>query len=143
MQLSAREILEGAGIRLSMQRIAIMEYLLSHRTHPTVDEIFTSLSPAMPTLSRTTVYNTLNLFYTNNALLKLTIDESNTRYDGYTNLHGHLLCTECGRVVDVEVGGELFDLIGSPSGVEVDEVQLFYRGRCHDCCSKTRDKKID
>ena len=42
-----------------MQRIAIMEYLMEHRTHPSADEIYTALSPSMPTLSKTTVYNTL------------------------------------------------------------------------------------
>ena len=47
------------SIKPSMQRIAIMEYLMEHRTHPSADEIYTALSPSMPTLSKTTVYNTL------------------------------------------------------------------------------------
>ena len=43
------------GIKPSMQRMAVMEYLMTHRTHPTVDEIYTALHPSMPTLSKTTV----------------------------------------------------------------------------------------
>ena len=50
------------GIHPSVQRIAIMDYLIKHRTHPTVDEVYTALSDEIPTLSKTTVYNTLKLF---------------------------------------------------------------------------------
>lgn len=53
------ERLQGHNIKPSVQRIAIMKYLMEHRTHPTVDEIYTALSPTIPTLSKTTVYNTL------------------------------------------------------------------------------------
>lgn len=37
--------LQNHNIKPSVQRIAIMNYLIEHRTHPTVDEIYTSLSP--------------------------------------------------------------------------------------------------
>ena len=59
------------NIKPSMQRIAIMEYLMEHRTHPSADEIYTALSPSMPTLSKTTVYNTLKLFAEQGAALIL------------------------------------------------------------------------
>ena len=44
------------NIKPSMQRIAIMEYLMDHPIHPSADDIYTALSPSMPTLSKTTVY---------------------------------------------------------------------------------------
>ena len=47
--------LQNHNIKPSVQRIAIMNYLIEHRTHPTVDEIYTALSPSIPTLSKTTV----------------------------------------------------------------------------------------
>lgn len=50
------------NIKPSMQRIAIMQYLMEHPIHPSADDIYTALSPSMPTLSKTTVYNTLKLF---------------------------------------------------------------------------------
>ena len=39
------------NIKPSMQRIAIMNYLMEHKTHPSADEIYTELSPSMPTIS--------------------------------------------------------------------------------------------
>ena len=73
--------LTAHNIKPSAQRIAIMEYLLSHRTHPTVDMIYNDLIGKMPTLSRTTVYNTLRLLGENDAILELTIDKHIAHYD--------------------------------------------------------------
>ena len=84
--------LQNHNIKPSVQRIAIMNYLIEHRTHPTVDEIYTALSPSIPTLSKTTVYNTLKLLSEQGAAQTLTIDERNTCYDADTSPHGHFLC---------------------------------------------------
>ena len=60
--LDAYERLTRHGIRPSAQRVAIMQYIMTHHTHPTVGEIFDELCPLIPTLSKTTVYNTLRMF---------------------------------------------------------------------------------
>ena len=83
------------NIKPSMQRIAIMEYLMEHPIHPSADDIYTALSPSMPTLSKTTVYNTLKLFSEQGAALMLTIDEKNTNFDADTSVHSHFLCKRC------------------------------------------------
>ena len=59
-QIAAK--LEEKNIRPSVQRMAIYNFLAENPVHPTVDTIYTALSPQMPTLSRTTVYNTLRQF---------------------------------------------------------------------------------
>ena len=95
------ERLQGHNIKPSVQRIAIMKYLMEHRTHPTVDEIYTALSPTIPTLSKTTVYNTLKILSEQGAAQTLTIDERNTCYDADTTPHSHFLCKRCGRIYDL------------------------------------------
>ena len=60
-QTEAYARLVERGIRPSVQRIAIMDYLIKHPTHPTIDEVYQSLCENVPTLSRTTVYNTLRM----------------------------------------------------------------------------------
>lgn len=54
-QQEIQERLIFHNIRPSVQRMAIMGYLMSHSTHPTVDMIYNDLYPDMPTLSKTTV----------------------------------------------------------------------------------------
>ena len=86
------------GIKPSVQRIAIMQYLLTHFTHPTVDDVYRGLLPKIPTLSRTTVYNTLRMFSDNDAAQMITINEHRVCYDGNITPHAHFICTECRRV---------------------------------------------
>lgn len=59
----AYDRLVSRDIRPSLQRLAIMKFLLANRTHPTVEDVYKGLYQKIPTLSRTTVYNTLRMFY--------------------------------------------------------------------------------
>ncbi|MCF0182099.1 MAG: transcriptional repressor [Muribaculaceae bacterium] len=118
------------GIRPSMQRIAIMKYLMEHRTHPTVDTIYSDLHHSMPTLSRTTVYNTLQVLAQNHAVTTLSIDGHATRYDGITQPHAHFMCRHCGRIIDLP----LENLPAMPrNGLKVEQVEINFTGRCDLC----------
>ncbi len=75
--MKSYDYLISYNIKPSVQRIAIMDYLLAHKTHPSIDEIYLALCKDIPTLSKTTVYNTLKLFVEHGAALMLTIDEKN------------------------------------------------------------------
>ena len=92
-------ILLSYNIKPSVQRIAIMDYLLAHKTHPCIDEIYLALCEDIPTLSKTTVYNTLKLFVEHGAALMLTIDEKNACFDSAI-LPCMLisLCKKCGKI---------------------------------------------
>lgn len=123
------------SIKPSVQRTAVMDYLLNNRTHPTVDEIFSALSPSMPTLSKTTVYNTLNIFIERGAARMLTIDEKNARYDVDTTPHAHFICQQCGKVYDVfDVNPEVLQLPKNEN-FKADSVEVFYYGVCNNCSS--------
>ena len=61
VEQEAYERLMECGVRPSVQRLAIVEFLLTHATHPTVEDVYQGLCTKIPTLSRTTVYNTLRL----------------------------------------------------------------------------------
>lgn len=130
----AIERLTSCGIRPSAQRIAVMEYLLTHLTHPTADEIYTALHPELPTLSKTTVYNCLEGFVNNKAALAIRLDDHQMRYDGTLVEHGHFLCTDCGAFFDVPL--KLPEALKSPAGVKVFDVQVNYRGLCAECLKK-------
>ena len=122
------------GIKPSLQRMAVMEYLLDHRTHPTADEIYSALQPTMPTLSKTTVYNTLKILTDKGAALQLTIDERNCCFDADTSPHAHFLCTECGRVFDLKLLNKRLEKCAMlPKNFSIDQAQLYFRGICSEC----------
>ena len=60
------------GIRPSVQRLAILDYLIKHPTHPNIEDVYKALENKVPTLSRTTVYNTLRMLSEVNAALMAT-----------------------------------------------------------------------
>ena len=131
---TAREHLMKFGIRPSVQRVAVMKYLLTHHTHPTVDEIYSALAPEIPTLSRTTVYNTLHLLHEHGAILVLVMDGITAHFDGFTHPHAHFLCTRCGKVFDVELESTEFVGRNTPHNAAViTDTQLYYKGICKDC----------
>ena len=133
MDLVAKHLLVH-GIRPSVQRVAIMRYLMEHRTHPTVDDIYRDLHDEMPTLSKTTIYNTLSLLGEKNALSVLTIDSKNIHYDGDMSPHAHFLCRCCHRIFDValQLGQDSGTVL--PVGFNVEHSHVYYDGVC-DMCS--------
>ena len=96
------DYLTAHGVKVSVQRVAVMQYLLQQMGHPTVDEIYQALVDHIPTLSKTTVYNTLRLLMEHGVVRMLTIDGKNANYDGVTEPHAHFLCHQCGRIFNIE-----------------------------------------
>ena len=82
-------ILYEKGIKPSYARIKIYSYLQLNRMHPTVDEIYNALVNEIPTLSKTTVYNTLKLFESAGITRAITIEDNEARYDINVDNHGH------------------------------------------------------
>lgn len=127
--------LRSYHIKPSVQRIAIMEYLLEHRTHPCIDEIYLALCKSIPTLSKTTVYNTLKILTEHGAAQMLTIDERNACFDGDVSKHAHFQCKKCGKIFDFPIPymeeEERNKL--AKAGFKVDSTQLYYKGLCPEC----------
>ena len=136
MNVDVKQRLSEYNIRPSVQRMAVMDYLLRHKTHPTVDEIYEALLPQIPTLSKTTIYNTLRLFVEKGAALKLVIEDKNERFDGDISLHAHFICQRCGGIRDIflpEVP-QIADInVKEVSGCQITSTELYYRGYCPDC----------
>ena len=125
------------GIRPSMQRLAIMDYLINHPIHPTIDDVYQALSNKVPTLSRTTVYNTLRMLSENQAAQMITIDEHRVCYDGNVESHVHFYCKKCGKIIDL-FGEQAPKLEGEKTveGNIIQEELLYYKGICAKCAKK-------
>ncbi len=136
--MNTRDYLVRHGIRPSAQRMAVMGFLLDNHIHPSVEQIYSMLSPGMPTLSKTTVYNTLKILESRGAIVTIDIDPACERYDADTSVHGHFFCRGCGAVSDVWLKDHKFASKNAPEGVVVDSVQLLYKGVCADCADGSK-----
>ena len=139
---TAQDRLKACGINPSKQRVAIMEYLLTHPIHPTVEDVYNALLPKISTLSRTTVYNTLRYFSEYHAAQMITIDDHRVCYDGNTEPHVHFFCKQCCKVYDLmDEPMPAIDYAGVPQGFTVQDTQLYYRGICPVCAARANEEK--
>ena len=132
-ELNIKEYLEKAGVKASFQRIAILSFLLENPVHPTVDIIFNNLHPSIPTLSKTTVYNTLKLLEERGVIRSLLIDEKNIRYDADLSPHAHFKCKKCGLLMDVP-----FDFFEPKEfekryPLQITSAETYFQGYCEEC----------
>lgn len=128
--MTSAQILMEYGIRPSLTRVMIYDYLKNHRTHPTADEIYKELSPNAPTLSKTTVYNTVKLLSSEGVIKTITIEEGQARFDAYIENHGHFICRNCGSVYDFETD---FPEISLPDGFTKSVTEIYCTGICKSC----------
>lgn len=143
MYKAAHKHLSEFGIRPSIQRLAVLDYLMKNRTHPTADDILSALRPCVPGLSRATVYNTVSLLAENGAISALDLNDGRIHYDGDTSPHAHFICTRCGAIHDIFPEAEdwrhMLAAAPPPPGASVADTQLSYRGICAKCNKQHND----
>lgn len=135
----AATLLAAKGIRPSYQRLRILAYLAGTTAHPSAETIYRSLAPEIPTLSRTTVYNTLDLFGKTGLAVPIYIDGEELRWDGDLSRHGHFRCRQCGGIFDFPVARSSRPAL--PQGFKAELVQLYCVGLCAACAGEATGEK--
>ncbi|MBM3707188.1 MAG: transcriptional repressor [Actinobacteria bacterium] len=133
-------ILIEKKIKPSYQRIKVLQYINENINHPTVDSIFNSLIKEIPTLSKATVYNTLELFKDANLAKVITIEDNETRYDSRVHNHGHFKCESCGSIYDFEVDIDGLD-VNSLKYFKINEKNVYFKGICPKCLNKNKNQQ--
>ncbi|MDD2296962.1 MAG: transcriptional repressor [Sphaerochaetaceae bacterium] len=126
-----KKVLLEHGVRPLKHRVAVYRYLLDNPIHPTADTIYSELKNNMSSISRTTVYNVLNLLCSHNVVQEIAIEKNEMRYDANVTNHIHFKCFECGHVYDLH--DVTFPTIAVPSGFRIDAVQINMTGLCPNC----------
>ena len=124
--------LKEHGIKPSLQRIRIFSFLINTDSHPTVDTIYNGLVDDIPTLSKTTVYNTLKLFQEKGVAVVVNIENNEVRFDADTSFHGHFKCSNCGIVYDF-ISSEKGKSNSSLNGFKIEESHYYLKGVCKNC----------
>ncbi|MBN2009366.1 transcriptional repressor [candidate division KSB1 bacterium] len=127
-----KDLLIQNGIKPTFQRIKILEYLQKNDTHPTVETIYSDLYKKVPTLSKATIYNTLDIFRKHSLVNVLTISETEMRYEFNHGPHHHFQCRVCGKIVDVEVECP-HSMKPVLEGYILEEVHSYFKGVCRNC----------
>jgi len=125
------------GLKLTPQRIAILNFLEGNTDHPSADDIYKAVSAQHPTMSFATVYNTLDTLREKGHILELTIDPGKKRFDPCTDPHHHLICSSCKRVQDIQMTFNL-DLPEAMKGrFRITGNHIEFYGICPVCRAET------
>ncbi len=117
------------GIQASAQRLAVAQYVLSTKDHPSADEVFARVRDGFPAISRATVYNTLNLFVEKGLIRPLVLAEGKVVFDPNTADHHHFVDDESGRIYDVPWDALEVSDPTRLEGFDVREYMVVLRGR--------------
>lgn len=88
------------GLKVTPQRIAILEAVYIMNNHPSAEDILRLVRKKIPSIATGTVYHILETLVDHKIINRVKTDHDNMRYDGITAKHHHLYCSECDRIED-------------------------------------------
>lgn len=122
------------GIRPSNYRIRILQCLEDNKMHPTADQIYQNLLSEFPTLSKMSVYNTIEVLLDAGLIREITIENNEVRYDSHLEDHGHFKCNHCGKIFNFDIDFNSLHLNGLDQFIIKDQ-DIFLKGICPECQS--------
>ena len=128
------EAVKTKKIRHSDVRDKIYEYLCGTKTHPSANMIDNDLKPSIPKLSLGTVYTNLKLFEELGQVIRVANVNGFERYDADTSEHVHLVCDECGAVIDIMDADIRKAKKACQAGqAQIKSIQIVLHGTCENC----------
>ena len=92
--------MRSRGLRITRQRQAILEHLLSTNEHLSARRIWETVRKRVPGTSLSTVYSALGDLTKHNIIKALEFNETENRYEGNMSQHINLVCLKCGKISD-------------------------------------------
>jgi Fur family peroxide stress response transcriptional regulator len=135
--MPAKEIrnkLSNKGLKITPQRIAILEAIEKLHNHPSADNVIEYIRKNHPNIATATVYKVLDVLAGNELIRKVKTDRDIMRYDAITENHHHLYCAESDRIEDYfdtelnEIIGNYFAKKGIPD-FKIEDIKLQIIGK--------------
>ncbi|HON55418.1 MAG TPA: Fur family transcriptional regulator [bacterium] len=129
------EILKKCNLKSTPQRIEIFRFLKSTKIHPSPDLIFSKLKKKFNTISRATVYNTVQTLYNKGIIKKLDFGEGFERCDGDSENHLHFYCKKCKKILDIykSLDRNFLKKIEQTENIKIDNTEIYIKGLCFKC----------
>ena len=127
--INAISILRDCGVQPTPQRIAVVNFILKTYKHPSADQVLENVKKECPTVSRATVYNTLNLLVKKGLLKTQVLKEGIVVFDPNLQRHHHFIDVESGMIYDIPWDALTISGEKSLDEFEVSEFQVVLKGR--------------
>jgi Fur family ferric uptake transcriptional regulator len=147
-----KELLREKGLKVTNQRLLVLEVLAEHRdSHMTAEDIYELVKEDYPDIGLATIYRTVQLLLEMQLVERINLDDGCVRYEigeslddiGAHHHHHHLICKTCGRVFSFK--DDLLDALEShieeETGFHVLDHELKFYGQCKECLERNEDLK--
>lgn len=138
-----KELLREKGLKVTNQRLLVLEVLADHRDkHLTAEDIYELVKEDYPEIGLATIYRTVQLLLEMQLVDRISLDDGCARYEiGESGAgegkhhHHHLICRTCGKVVPFrdDLLEELERHIEKETGFHVLDHELKFFGMCREC----------
>ena len=120
------------------QKQAILRHVVVSKSHPTAEEVFSAVQKDLPAIGYATVYRNLATLAKEGKIKEVQFIDKKKRYEGNLHQHQHFICTDCDRIIDLELT-ELLNIDEASEKIQCHEVtdyNLELIGRCTACKKK-------
>ena len=133
-----RNKLADKGLKITPQRMNILEAVYTLDNHPTAENIIEFIRERHPNIATGTVYKVLETLVENKLIKRVKTDRDIMRYDGLMENHHHLYCSECDLIEDYK--DEELDLLLKGyfkkkkfTGFKIEDIVVQIRGTFNKC----------
>lgn len=126
--------------RNTKQKEIILKILQSHKTHPTIQEIYDIAKVQDSNIGQATIYRNIKRLVEEGEILKIQNSINDTyHYDINATPHMHLLCKNCQKIVDICSNDYTLFLesIEKKHFIKINKTNISFEGLCGDCMKKT------
>lgn len=133
--MSCVKTLKEKGLKLTPQRMLIVDIIHEARGHLTAEEIIRHVQAKMPGVNKSTIYRTLDLLENYGCVYKSETGEGFIYHHSEEGHHHHLVCSECGRTIkcDEDLFTPLKDLLEEKYNFNADFKHIVMSGLCEKC----------
>jgi len=126
--------LREAGLQVTAQRLAVYQ-AVKNTPHAMADELSEIVRNEIGAISRQAVYDALNVMSEHGLIRRIQPAGSAARYEDRVDNHHHLVCRECGTLVDIDCSTGKAPCLKADDdhGYVIDEAEVTYWGTCPDC----------
>ena len=97
---NTRDILMTNGLKVTPQRIAVLEAVIRLNNHPTAEQVIEFIQKNHPNIAIGTVYKILETLVEKRIIKKVKTDKDIMRYDAVAENHHHLYFTDTDKIED-------------------------------------------
>ncbi|MCB0406875.1 MAG: transcriptional repressor [Bdellovibrionales bacterium] len=133
---SFKRIIRDMGLKVTGQRMAILESLSTGRTHVTAQEVYEEIFKKHPEMGFATVYRFLRKLTEQGFATEVRMGGLPARYELKSKRHhDHLTCIRCGKIVEFENSQieKLQETVANEHGFRLTDHLLELYGVCQDC----------